>query len=106
MTERGAAIGLSEAIATLREELSSALEAGSGSRLRFRANTVQLDVDVALTREGGGFGGVRFWVVSAEARGSVSHSVTHRLSLNLELVDMSTEETGVLIGDDLSESPE
>jgi hypothetical protein len=77
------AAGLAETIRGLRLELAAAMEAGEDARLRFQIGRVQLDVTVAITREGGGDAGVRFGVVSFGAKGKFAEEATHHLSLSL-----------------------
>lgn len=74
MTE--SAIPLADAIRQLREELRLAVEAGEGQDLRFGIEELQLEMQVLVTKgasaKAGGKGGLRFWVLDAEASGEAA----------------------------------
>jgi hypothetical protein len=80
------AAGLAETIRALRSELISAMESGEDERLHFQLGPVQLEVTLAITREGGGDAGVRFGVVSFGAKGDLKDAATHHLTLSLQPV--------------------
>jgi hypothetical protein len=80
------AASLAETIRALRTELIAAMETGQDERLHFQLGPVQLDITLAITREGGADAGIRFGVVSFGAKGSLSDATTHRLSLSLQPV--------------------
>jgi len=80
------AAGLAETIKALRAELTTAMESSEHEALRFQLGPVELEVTLAITREGGVDGGVRFGVVSFGAKGGLSDEATHRLSLSLQPV--------------------
>ncbi len=80
------AAGLAETIKALRAELTMAMESSEHEALRFQLGPVELEVTLAITREGGVDGGVRFGVVSFGAKGGLSDEATHRLSLSLQPV--------------------
>ena len=82
--------GLAEAIGALRRELADAQRAGSGEDFRFRLGPVEMEFLVELTKEGSGEAGVKFWVVNAGAKGTVSRGTTHRLTLTLHPYDART----------------
>ena len=81
-------IGLAEAISQVRAGLEVAIAEGSGSELAFRADSVELESEVALTRDVvGGEAGVHVWVVSLGAKGEVSNAQTQRVKLALTPVN-------------------
>lgn len=82
-TAKASMIGLPEAIQSLRAELSEAMKQGTGQELRFKVGPVELEFAVEVGREVGGSGGVKFWVVSLEAKGTVTTATTHRVKLTL-----------------------
>lgn len=82
-------IGLVEAIRSLRSELIQAMAEGEGSRLQFRVDPVELEFSVAMTKEASGQAGVKFWVVSAGAKGTVGSESSHRIKLTLHPVEES-----------------
>jgi hypothetical protein len=78
--------GLSETIRALRIELIDAMKTGQDESLHFQLGPVQLEITLAITREGGGDAGIRFGVVSFGAKGKLSDATTHQLSLSLQPV--------------------
>jgi len=80
------AAGLAETIRALRSELTSAMVSGADERLHFELGAVQLEVTLAITREGGGDAGIRFGVVSFGAKGGLKDETTHHLTLSLQPV--------------------
>lgn len=75
-------IGLAEAIAALREDLLAAIDAGEGSRMRFRLAPVELSLRVSVTKQGNGKIG---WQV-LELGGSYEAATVQTLTLRLEPV--------------------
>ncbi|MCX5440913.1 hypothetical protein OHB53_11580 [Streptomyces sp. NBC_00056] len=80
----GLVIELSTVIQELRTELNTAIAGGAGEELRFELGPIELEVSVAITKEGGGGAKVRFWVVDADAHGKVAGATTQRIKLQLE----------------------
>ncbi|MER5471999.1 trypco2 family protein [Streptomyces sp. NPDC002685] len=80
------AAGLAETIRALRGELTAAMEGGADEALRFQLGPVELELTLAITREGGVDGGVRFGVVSFGAKGGITNQDTHRVKLSLQPV--------------------
>jgi Trypsin-co-occurring domain 2 len=80
------AVGLAETIRALRGELISAMKSGADEPLHFELGPVQLEVTLAITREGSGDAGVRFGVVSFGAKGDLKDATTHHLTLSLQPV--------------------
>src|SRR6266852_4325525 len=62
------AVGLADAIAALRKELTAAMTAGQDEDVRFRLGPVELEFELDVKRDAKAKGGVKFWVVSVEAR--------------------------------------
>jgi hypothetical protein len=88
-------IPLAEAIRALRAELLDAMRAGSTADLRFGISGVEMEFEVEATRSGEADAGVRFWVINAGAKGSVSRGTTQRLTLSLVPVTASGGEVKV-----------
>jgi hypothetical protein len=76
------AAGLAETIHALRSELTSAMDSGADERLHFELVVVQLEMTLAITREGSGDAGTRFGVVSFRAKGGLKDETTHHLNLS------------------------
>jgi NTP-dependent ternary system trypsin peptidase co-occuring protein len=73
-------IGLAAAIAALRQELFLASGSGEGSDMRFRISSIDLSLQVAATKEGGGKIG---WTVLGLGA-SYESATTQTLTLTLE----------------------
>jgi hypothetical protein len=80
-------VRLSEAIAEVRRELSTAIEEGRDSAVAFRAGPIELEFDVAFESTTGADGGVHVWVVSLGASHEVHRTVTNHLKITLTPVD-------------------
>lgn len=78
---------LAEAIADLRRELTTALQAGQEEALRFKLGPVELSFQLQVAKKAGANAGVRFWVVSAGGQGELSKASTHQIKLTLQPVD-------------------
>jgi len=78
--------GLAETIQALRAELTEAMKSGEGDPLRFQVGPTELELTLAITKEGGADGGVRFGVISFGAKGGLTDLDTHRVKLTLQPV--------------------
>jgi hypothetical protein len=96
-------IGLDDAIRALRRQLSAAVAESQGQELRFGLGPVELEFEMVVSRDAGGGGGIRFWVVSLDGKGSVSKVTTHRIRLRLDPV--TADGRPVLTGDDVDREP-
>lgn len=83
-------IRLAEMIKTLRSELQEAQDSVAGESIRFVAEKVELELQVALSQTGKGGGGIKFWVVSADGGYETSTTSTHTFKLTLTPVDAAT----------------
>ena len=77
-------IPLSDLIADLRRELAEAQAKGQGREPRLRVEEAEIELQVAVTREGGGKTGVKFWVINAEAQGKLANATTQKIRLKLK----------------------
>lgn len=77
-------IALAEMVQELRRELQAAVDAGRGAEIRFGVGEVTLELEVAVAREAGAEGGLRFWVLG-EAKGSAKAATTRTQTLTLRL---------------------
>jgi hypothetical protein len=76
-------IELAEVLSELRAELDRARLEAEGSALRFGLGPVELEVTVALSREGRAGGKIKFWVAEVNAEGKLSSTSTQRIKLTL-----------------------
>ncbi len=79
-------IGLEDAIRAVRAELTRAMQAGTGEKIRFRVNAVSLDFQVVVTKSAEANGKIRFWVVDLGAGGKLESAQTHTVHVDLEPV--------------------
>jgi len=79
-------IPLSEMLAELRKELLEAKLEGQGSDLKFLIEDIEIELQIATTKEAGIDGGVKFWVYNAEAKVDISEARTQKLKLKLKPV--------------------
>jgi hypothetical protein len=95
---------LSEAIKAVRAGLVAAQQDGDGSPVRFTVKDVTLDLGIELRHAASASGGVKAFVVSADARGERARTATHRMTLTLE-VESSPDGRRTLIGDERGLDP-
>lgn len=76
-------VGLSEAIAQLRQELEAARKAGAGQNVRLTVNQVELEFMAELRRSGEANAGLRWGIVSGGVKGALASGASHRLKLVL-----------------------
>jgi Trypsin-co-occurring domain 2 len=84
MDESG--VSIAEAVEHLRAELAETSRRAAGDRVRFELGPVKLSLDVTVSRSKDARGGVRFWVVNAEAGADLARTQTHRVELELRPV--------------------
>jgi hypothetical protein len=78
------AVPLSAAIAALRDELTRAWWDGQHQTVRFKPSPVDLTLQVAVTWEGKGTGGVRWWLIELGGEVSRQSAVTQTVKVTLE----------------------
>jgi hypothetical protein len=76
-------IPLADAIRVLRRELVDAVEKGRDEQLRFRIESIELELQAALTREAGAKGGLKAWVFELGAEGRRETASTQTVTLTL-----------------------
>jgi hypothetical protein len=92
-------VGLPEAVAQLRADLSKARREGDGKDVRFAVEEVQVElaVEFGWTREGGG-GFKLFSFVDVSGKVGATDKATHRVTLKLKIDESGGQSPGV-IGD-------
>ncbi|MCF3105462.1 hypothetical protein IPZ58_28295 [Streptomyces roseoverticillatus] len=76
---------LSEAIRAVRGGLVAAQDEGADSPIRFTVKEVVLDLGLELRHAATASGGVKAFVVSADAKGERAKTATHRMTITLEV---------------------
>jgi hypothetical protein len=94
---------LTDAIASLRSEISSAVTQGADEQLRFSLGDIELEFAVVARREGGGDGRVKFSILGigaeAGASGKVGREQTQkvRIKLNAQLRSADGTQAEILV---------
>ncbi|GAB1335131.1 hypothetical protein ACE1SV_17210 [Streptomyces sp. E-15] len=98
-------IELSDLLASLRAEIETARAEADGHDVRFRIDSVDLELHVAVEKTKQAKGGVKFWVLSGDFTGGSKDTRTHvvRLRLSAEALDEHGQPAAVLTGDDVSD---
>jgi hypothetical protein len=91
-------VPLGAAIKALRSELLQAMADAKDEELRFALGPVELEFKLTVTAEASAGGGVRFWLLNAEAHGARAREDAHTLRVTLTPVHASTVQGG---GDDV-----
>ncbi|QXE38069.1 hypothetical protein KQY30_31405 [Streptomyces sp. GMY02] len=76
---------LSEAIKAVRRGLAAAQQDGEGFPVRFTVREIVLDLRIELRHTASAGGGVKAFVVSADAKGERMKTATHRMTVTLEV---------------------
>jgi hypothetical protein len=90
-------IELAKLIEDLRSELSTARSASAGADLRFEVGPVELELTIALSREGGPSARVRFWVLELGGDAKLESAATQKLKLTLT-PRLTSGETALVAG--------
>ncbi|MER6530611.1 trypco2 family protein [Streptomyces sp. NPDC001508] len=93
-------IELADLLTSLRSEIDRARLAAAGQDVRFRINSIDLELQVAVEKTAEANAGVRFWVVSLGGKGGGKSAQTHTVKLSLAAETDTGEQ--VLTGDDVS----
>ncbi|MFJ5680229.1 trypco2 family protein [Streptomyces sp. NPDC093097] len=89
---------LSEAIRAVRGGLAAAQRDGDGSPVRFTVKEIVLDLGIELRHTASVGGGVKAFVVAADAKGERAKTATHRMTVTLAVAP-DDEGSDLLIGD-------
>ena len=83
-------ISLADAIKVVRAELEKAADPAHVNKVAFRYTSIEIELELELTREAEGRVGARIWLASAEAAGRRARAETQRVKVVLEPFDRST----------------
>jgi len=92
-------VGLAEAIAALRDDLSEAWWDGQNARVRFEVEPVELTLQVGVTGSTEGNAGIKWHVLAIG--GKKSHEATSAQTLKLKLKPVILGDDGTPAGDQL-----
>ena len=89
---------LVEVIKSLREDLNLAIRSGEGHELRFNVDTIEVELQTAVEKEGSleGGGKIKFWVLDIDGKvsGKYKKATTHKIKLNLTPILVTTDKNG------------
>lgn len=94
-------IELATLLASLRSEIDRARLDSAGEDVRFRVDSIDLELQLMVEKSAEADAGVRFWVVSMGGKGSAKSTETHVIKMSLGAVTGTGDP--VLTGDDVSE---
>ncbi|WP_329565141.1 trypco2 family protein [Kitasatospora sp. NBC_01266] len=97
MNDGFADIELAEAIEAIRRQLAAAADRAAGERFQFEVGPVELELAVELRRDVTVKGGVKAWVVRADAEAGAGRTRTHKITVSLTPKDLVTGGS-VLVG--------
>ena len=100
-------VELSDAIGVVREQLIAAQtvsrRAVAGQVLTFAVGKVVIEFAGEVKKVAGGSGAVKFWVVTADAKGERSSGDSHKVTV--ELVPQTAQGASFVIADDADAPP-
>jgi Trypsin-co-occurring domain 2 len=96
-------IPLAAYIRALRSELEAAQREGRDAQTRFGVGPVEMEFEVAVTREREGHGGLQIWVFELGGAGKKGDASTQKVTLTLTPVD--EEGRPLTVSDRLWETP-
>ena len=76
-------LGLAEAIQQLRNELNEAVSEGKGKGMRFQIREIDVELKCLVKNKTGGKAGIKFWVVTTEAKGFNTSEAVQTVKLKL-----------------------
>lgn len=79
--------GLSECLTQLRDDLGVVAEQGKNKDIKFQIDEIALELQMVAAAEAKAGGGVKWWILSADAGVTSADTVTQKLSLKLSLTD-------------------
>ena len=77
-------MSLSDVLVQLRRELKEAQEKAMNEELQLTVRDIEIELQVATTKEANGKVGFKVWLVEGKAGGGLSHQQTHTLRLRLD----------------------
>ena len=103
MTEQFIDLPLADFIIALKRELRIAVHETGNEKPKLSVNKIDLELQVAVTKDESAEGGLKVWVLSLGGKASTSNKQTHTLKLSL---DALTETGSKLAINDRSGKPD
>jgi len=77
-------IPLADLLIELRRELEEARRAGEDQNLRFRVESVEVELKVTVSKSAEAGAGFKFWVIDGDAKGKIAAESVQTLRLKLD----------------------
>lgn len=74
---------LADILSELRRELDAAKLEGEGKGLHFRVESIDVELQVTVSKSAEAGGGFKFWVINGDAKGRVASESLQKLHLKL-----------------------
>ncbi|MFZ1425475.1 MAG: trypco2 family protein [Geminicoccaceae bacterium] len=91
--ESGGMFELADLLIRLRQDLLRASRDEATRDLQFSVEDIDLELQLVAARDAKAGGAVKWWVVEANAGGSISSATTQKLRLKLRAIDPTSRET-------------
>lgn len=100
-------IPLADMLIELRRELEEARREGEGKDVRFRVESVEIELKVTVAKSAEAGAGFKFWVVNGDAKGRIAAESlqTLRLKLDPRVIDAPGKTAPLDIYDERSLAP-
>ncbi|MEU3605145.1 trypco2 family protein [Streptomyces sp. NPDC035033] len=95
-------IELADLLASLRSEIGRARLEAAGADVRFRIDSIDLELQVSVEKSAEANASMKFWVVSLGGKAAAKNGQTHTLRMTLTAEDAATGQK-VLTGDDVTD---
>ncbi len=84
-------IPLADLLIELRRELEEARRAGEDQNLRFRVESVEVELKVTVSKDAEAGAGFKFWVINGDAKGKIAAESVQTLRLKLDPLVSDTQ---------------
>jgi hypothetical protein len=74
---------LKDLVAKLRDDLQAAMDEGADKGIKFKLETIELELKVVAKQTGEGKTGVKFWIANADVSGKIENEHTQTIKLKL-----------------------
>ncbi|MFC9794315.1 trypco2 family protein [Streptomyces sp. NPDC057695] len=85
-------IELADLLASLRSEISRARLESTNADVKFRIDSIDLELQVSVEKSADANAGVTFWVVSLGGKAAAKNAQTHTVRMTLTAEDATTQE--------------
>ena len=83
MAKDSKVLELKDLVAKLRDDLQATMDEGADRGIKFKPETIELELKVVAKQTGEGKTGVKFWIASADVSGKIENEHTQTIKLKL-----------------------